>query len=65
LPQYQGNQGCKYDWVLAKFELDDKGDKHPVPYLAKVLAMYEDIHGKFKVLVHLVAYKTLTNVEGP
>jgi hypothetical protein len=36
-----------------------------VPYPAKVLAMYEDINGKFKVLVHSVAYKTATNVEGP
>jgi hypothetical protein len=35
-----------------------------VPYLAKVLAVYKDIHGKFKVLVHSVAYKTMTNVEG-
>ena len=64
-PQYRGNQGCKYDWVLAKFELEDEGDEDPVPYPAKVLAMYEDIHGKFKVLVHSVAYKTTTNVEGP
>jgi hypothetical protein len=64
-PQYQGNQGCKYDWVLAKFQLNDEGDKGVVPYPAKVLAMYEDIDGKFKVLVHSVAYKTTTNIEGP
>jgi hypothetical protein len=64
-PQYRGNQGCKYDWVLAKFQLDDEGDKGVVPYLAKVLAMYKDIDGKFKVLVHSVAYKTVTNIEGP
>jgi hypothetical protein len=36
-----------------------------VPYPAKVLAMYEDIDGKFKVLIYSVAYKTATNVEGP
>jgi hypothetical protein len=36
-----------------------------VPYLAKILAMYKDIHGKFKVLVHLVACKTMTNIDGP
>jgi hypothetical protein len=63
-PQYQGNQGCKYNWVLAKFQLDDEGDEGVVPYPAKVLAMYEDIDGKFKVLIRLVAYKTTTNVEG-
>jgi hypothetical protein len=64
-PQYRGNQGCKYNWVLAKFQLNDEGDKGVVPYLAKVLAMYENINGKFKVLVHSVAYKTMTNVKGP
>jgi hypothetical protein len=64
-PQYRGSQGCKYDWVLVKFELDDQPDEDPEPYLAKVLAMYEDIDGNLKVLVHLVAYKTTMNVEGP
>jgi hypothetical protein len=27
--------------------------------------MYKDIDVEFKVLVHLVAYKTDTNIEGP
>jgi hypothetical protein len=54
------------DWVLVKFEfVGQEADRDLVPYPAKVLAMYEDIDGEFKVLVHSVAYKTDTNVEGP
>jgi hypothetical protein len=63
-PQYQGNQGVKHDWVLVRFEVDED-DEDVEPYPAKVLAMYEDIEGNFKVLVHSVAYKTTRKVEGP
>jgi hypothetical protein len=69
-PQYQGNQGVKHDWVPVRFEVDeddedDEDDKDMEPYPAKVLAIYKDIEGNFKVLVHLVAYKTTSKVEGP
>jgi hypothetical protein len=65
-PQYRGNQGCKYNWVLVEFKLiGQEADKDLVPYPAKILAMYEDINGEFKVLVHSVEYKTDRNVEGP
>jgi hypothetical protein len=63
-PQYQGNQGIKHDWVLVRFEVDED-DEDVEPYPAKVLAMFKDIEGNFKVLVHLVAYKTTRKVEGP
>jgi hypothetical protein len=63
-PQYQGNQGVKHDWVLVRFEVDEDNEDVE-PYPAKVLAMYEDIEGNFKVLVHSVAYKTTREVEGP
>lgn len=41
-PQYRGSQGCKYDWALVKFEVDEEGED-VVLYLAKVLVLYEDI----------------------
>lgn len=41
-PQYWGSQGCKYDWALVKFEVDEEGED-VVPYPAKVLVLYEDI----------------------
>jgi hypothetical protein len=63
-PQNPGNQGVKHDWVLVRFEVDED-DEDMEPYPAKVLAMYEDIEGNFKVLVHSVAYKTTRKVEGP
>jgi hypothetical protein len=50
--------------VLVRIEVDED-DKDVEPYPAKVLAMYEDIEGNFKVLVHSVAYKTTRKVEGP
>jgi hypothetical protein len=43
--------------VLVRFEVDEDNEDVE-PYPAKVLAMYEDIEGNFKVLVHSVAYKT-------
>jgi hypothetical protein len=44
--------------------IGQEADKDLVPYPAKILAMYEDINGEFKVLVHSVEYKTDRNVEG-
>ncbi len=41
-PQYRGNQGCKYDWVLAKFELEDKGDEGDEPMGLLVDGVWKD-----------------------
>jgi hypothetical protein len=39
----------------------EAGSEHP----AKVLALYEDLYGNLKALVHSVCYKMATNKEGP
>jgi hypothetical protein len=46
-------------------KVGQEADKDPVPYLAKILPMYEDINGEFKVLIHSVEYKTDRNIKGP
>jgi len=62
-PQYRSNQGSRYDWVMVKFD-STEGKEH-VKYPSKVLALYEDIDGAFKALVHSTAYKTDSAIEGP
>jgi len=77
-PEYRGNQGPWYDWVMVSFEADsadegEEGEEPPMLYPAKVLALYEsctlDLDGniisQMKVLVHSVEFKTPTAVEGP
>jgi hypothetical protein len=36
--------------------IGQEADEDPVPYPAKILAMYEDINGEFKLLVHSVCH---------
>jgi len=62
-PQYRRNQGARYDWVMVKF--DSPEDKEAMKYPGKVLALYEDMDGVFKVLVHSTHYKTGSAKEGP
>ena len=52
-PNYR-NEGCWYDWVLARFEGNHK-KKDLFP--AKVLAIYENSNKDMKAIVHSVDYK--------
>jgi hypothetical protein len=64
-PQYRQSEGSRYDWVMMKFESEEKNGEEAIIYPGKVLALYEDNEGTLKVLVHSVEHKTATNVEGP
>ena len=61
-PQYRQNEGGRYDWAMIKFE---STEEESVVYPGKVLALYEDLDGKFKALIHSTDYKTPNKVEGP
>jgi len=62
-PQYRGKEGCRYDWAMVRFE--SQGDAAATQYPAKVLALYEDLDGNFKALVHSAHFKLPSNPEGP
>jgi len=57
-PQYRGNQGTQYDWVMIKFESEegDSAAEADIVYPAKVLALYENSKGEaqnhHKCMVH-------------
>jgi len=63
-PQYRKDKGSWYDWVMVKFESDDDEDE-ATTYPGKVLALYEDLEGELKVLIHSTEYKTSSKCEGP
>jgi hypothetical protein len=50
---------------MIKFESEENNGEEPIVCPGKVLTLYEDCEGTFKVLVHSVGYKTAMNVEGP
>ena len=63
-PQYRRKEGPRYDWAICRFR-DGQPDPAKQLHPAKVLALYEDIHGQFKALVHATEYKLTRNPEGP
>ena len=62
-PNYHGNTGPWYDWVMVKFSVTgrDRGEDYP----CKLLAFYKDGGGCQKAIVHSVRSKTTSSCEGP
>jgi hypothetical protein len=51
-------------WSLSQRMMTKQNRSSILLYLAKILALYEDVEGNLKALVHLVEYKTARGIEG-
>jgi len=61
-PQYRQTEGPYFDWVYARFALDDGTDGGCFP--AKLLCLYKDEKNRMKALVHSVEDKMKSRREG-
>jgi hypothetical protein len=49
---------------MVEFASKDDDEAEPLLYPANILALYEDVKGNLKALVHLVDYKMARGLEG-